>query len=94
MAASIKKKPTGESKPSSDLQSRPLGETDDDAKLIFGTVYSLRNMVKKLGGEDDRYGFHPLSRIETDSLPAFYPTGLLSTSYITTKPQRASSSSC
>lgn len=28
---------------------------DDDAKLIFGTVYSLRNMVKKLGGEDDRY---------------------------------------
>ena len=27
---------------------------DDDAKLIFGTVYSLRNMVRKLGGEDDR----------------------------------------
>lgn len=35
-----------------------LGETarttDDDAKLIFGTVFSLRNMVRKLGGEDDR----------------------------------------
>jgi hypothetical protein len=28
---------------------------EDDAKLIFGTVYSLRNMVRKLGGEDDRY---------------------------------------
>lgn len=27
---------------------------DDDAKLVFGTVYSLRNMVRKLGGEDDR----------------------------------------
>ena len=27
---------------------------DDDAKLIFGTIYSLRNMVRKLGGEDDR----------------------------------------
>ncbi|KAF7115040.1 hypothetical protein CNMCM5793_001076 [Aspergillus hiratsukae] len=27
--------------------------TDDDAKLIFGTVFSLRNMVRKLGGEDD-----------------------------------------
>ena len=28
--------------------------SDDDAKLIFGTVFSLRNMVRKLGGEDDR----------------------------------------
>jgi hypothetical protein len=28
---------------------------EDDAKLIFGTVFSLRNMVRKLGGEDDRY---------------------------------------
>lgn len=26
----------------------------DDAKLVFGTVFSLRNMVRKLGGEDDR----------------------------------------
>lgn len=26
----------------------------DDAKLIFGTIFSLRNMVRKLGGEDDR----------------------------------------
>lgn len=28
---------------------------EDDAKLIFGTIYSLRNMVRKLGGEDDRF---------------------------------------
>ncbi|TVY84904.1 Trafficking protein particle complex subunit BET5 [Lachnellula suecica] len=28
----------------------------DDAKLIFGTIFSLRNMVRKLGGPDDRYG--------------------------------------
>ncbi|KAI1453579.1 snare-like protein [Annulohypoxylon moriforme] len=28
---------------------------DDDAKLIFGTVFSLRNMVRKLGGEDDAF---------------------------------------
>ena len=26
----------------------------DDAKLIFGTIFSLRNMVRKLGGQDDR----------------------------------------
>ena len=30
---------------------------EDDAKLIFGTVFSLRNMVRKLGGEDDRYAY-------------------------------------
>jgi hypothetical protein len=28
----------------------------DDAKLIFGTIFSLRNMVRKLGGQDDRFG--------------------------------------
>ncbi|KFY11128.1 hypothetical protein V491_07337 [Pseudogymnoascus sp. VKM F-3775] len=27
----------------------------DDAKLIFGTIFSLRNMVRKLGGEDDSF---------------------------------------
>ncbi|KAL2263673.1 hypothetical protein VTK26DRAFT_5704 [Humicola hyalothermophila] len=27
----------------------------DDAKLIFGTVFSLRNMVQKLGGPDDAF---------------------------------------
>jgi hypothetical protein len=30
----------------------------DDAKLIFGTIFSLRNMVRKLGGPDDRYAFN------------------------------------
>ena len=28
---------------------------EDDAKLVFGTIFSLRNMVKKLGGSDDKY---------------------------------------
>ncbi|GAB0131951.1 hypothetical protein EsDP_00000403 [Epichloe bromicola] len=27
----------------------------DDTKLIFGTVFSLRNMVRKLGGDDDAF---------------------------------------
>ncbi|ROW17506.1 hypothetical protein VPNG_00927 [Cytospora leucostoma] len=27
----------------------------NDAKLIFGTVFSLRNIVRKLGGEDDAF---------------------------------------
>lgn len=27
----------------------------DDARLIFGTIYSLRNIVKKLGGQDDSF---------------------------------------
>lgn len=34
---------------------RALLTADDDAKLIFGTIYSLRNMVRKLGGEDDSF---------------------------------------
>jgi hypothetical protein len=29
---------------------------EDDAKLVFGAVFSLRNMVRRLGGEEDRYG--------------------------------------
>lgn len=28
---------------------------EDDAKLMFGSVFSLRNMVKQLGGEDDTW---------------------------------------
>ena len=27
----------------------------DDAKLVFGTVFSLRNMARKLGGDDDAF---------------------------------------
>ncbi|CAI4219224.1 unnamed protein product [Parascedosporium putredinis] len=33
----------------------PVIATSDDAKLIFGTVFSLRNMVRKLGGDDDAF---------------------------------------
>ncbi|KAJ5193802.1 Sybindin-like protein [Penicillium cf. griseofulvum] len=29
--------------------------TDDDSKLVFGTVFSLRNIVRKLGGDDDNF---------------------------------------
>lgn len=35
--------------------SRQALSAEDDAKLIFGTVFSLRNMVRKLGGEDDSF---------------------------------------
>ncbi|KAF9875478.1 trapp complex subunit [Colletotrichum karsti] len=31
------------------------GLGSDDAKLVFGTVFSLRNMVRKLGGDDDAF---------------------------------------
>jgi hypothetical protein len=31
------------------------GASSDDAKLIFGTVFSLRNMARKLGGDDDAF---------------------------------------
>lgn len=30
-------------------------KAEDDAKLIFGTVFSLRRMVRQLGGEDDQF---------------------------------------
>ncbi|KAF7533556.1 hypothetical protein G7Z17_g13497 [Cylindrodendrum hubeiense] len=29
--------------------------SSDEAKLIFGTIFSLRNMVRKLGGDDDAF---------------------------------------
>ncbi|RFU77657.1 multiple myeloma 2 [Trichoderma arundinaceum] len=32
-----------------------LSTGSDDAKLVFGTVFSLRNMVRKLGGDDDAF---------------------------------------
>ncbi len=35
------------------LQSKSLS-AEDDAKLIFGTIFSLRNMVRKLGGPEDK----------------------------------------
>ncbi|KAK0722973.1 sybindin-like family protein [Lasiosphaeria miniovina] len=47
-------------------------KASDDAKLIFGTVFSLRNMVRKLGGDDDafisyRTGQYKLHYYETAS---------------------------
>ncbi|EXJ88243.1 hypothetical protein A1O1_05173, partial [Capronia coronata CBS 617.96] len=37
------------------LQARSALSADNDAKLVFGTVFSLRNIVRKLGGEDDSF---------------------------------------
>lgn len=52
-------RPAATGRPTSDTQNLSNAEiarkADDDAKLVFGTVFSLRNMVRKLGGEDDRY---------------------------------------
>lgn len=33
----------------------PSAAAANDAKLVFGTVFSLRNMVRKLGGDDDAF---------------------------------------
>ncbi|KAL2384113.1 hypothetical protein RJZ90_002210 [Blastomyces dermatitidis] len=41
--------------PTSIPLSRQSLTAEDDAKLIFGTVFSLRNMVRKLGGDDDNF---------------------------------------
>lgn len=39
-----------------DAQSQLKGlSVEDDAKLVFGTIFSLRNMVRKLGGPDDNF---------------------------------------
>ncbi|KAF6223508.1 hypothetical protein HO133_000351 [Letharia lupina] len=39
-----------------DVQSPFKGlSAEDDAKLVFGTIFSLRNMVRKLGGPDDNF---------------------------------------
>ncbi|KAF2181836.1 snare-like protein [Zopfia rhizophila CBS 207.26] len=38
-----------------DGQGRKGMSAADDEKLIFGLVFSLRNMVQKLGGEDDTF---------------------------------------
>ncbi|KAK9425828.1 putative Trafficking protein particle complex subunit [Seiridium cardinale] len=49
-----------------------LRKANDDAKLIFGTIFSLRNMARKLGGDDDafisyRTGQYKLHYYETPS---------------------------
>ena len=60
---SASSRPTFETTPLSNGVStgtgRPTLSAEDDAKLIFGTVFSLRNMVRKLGGDDDKYAGSP-----------------------------------
>ena len=48
-------RPTSQTYVNGSAPARAPLTADDDAKLVFGTVYSLRNMVRKLGGEDDRF---------------------------------------
>ncbi|KAI9750759.1 MAG: hypothetical protein M4579_006316 [Chaenotheca gracillima] len=51
-------RPTSSSNTNGDASGRPRTSrltAQDDAKLIFGTVFSLRNMVRKLGGPDDNF---------------------------------------
>jgi trafficking protein particle complex subunit 1 len=47
--------------PSADAPGRKALSAEDDAKLIFGTIFSLRNMVRKLGGPEDKYVARPRS---------------------------------
>lgn len=49
----------GEVKPA--RRSRKTKEADD-AKLIFGVIFSLRNMVRRLGGDDDEYAWQGVLR--------------------------------
>ncbi|KAK6363930.1 Trafficking protein particle complex subunit BET5 [Exophiala oligosperma] len=48
-------RPSSQAYVNGSTQGRAGLSADDDAKLIFGTVFSLRNMVRKLGGEDDSF---------------------------------------
>lgn len=34
---------------------KQAAKSEDAAKLIFGTIFSLRRMVRQLGGEDDQF---------------------------------------
>lgn len=49
---------------------------DEEAKLIYGLVYSLRNMVRKLGGPDESFlnfstSAYTLSHLQTPSMYTF-----------------------
>ena len=37
------------------VSARRALKAEDDAKLIFGTIFSLRRMARQLGGEDDQF---------------------------------------
>ncbi|KAJ4353776.1 Trafficking protein particle complex subunit BET5 [Didymosphaeria variabile] len=43
------------SDPNGDTTAAQKAKYADDEKLIFGLVFSLRNMVQKLGGQDDTF---------------------------------------
>ncbi|KAK4501954.1 hypothetical protein PRZ48_007764 [Zasmidium cellare] len=52
------------------IASKRATKDDNDAKLIFGTIFSLRRMVRQLGGQDDlflsyRTGEYKLHYFET-----------------------------
>ena len=76
-----------------DVQSQVKGlSVEDDAKLVFGTIFSLRNMVRKLGGLDDRYPTlggkeSRSSKILMVGGEASYPIERVTTSCTTTKLQ-------
>ncbi|CAM1505566.1 Fc.00g112030.m01.CDS01 [Cosmosporella sp. VM-42] len=58
--------------PTPDIPSTTTRASSDDAKLIFGSIFSLRNMTRKLGGDDDafisyRTGQYKLHFYETPS---------------------------
>jgi hypothetical protein len=37
------------------VKTRKALTAEDDAKLIFGTIFSLRRIVRQLGGDDDSF---------------------------------------
>ncbi|PON27933.1 hypothetical protein TGAM01_v203070 [Trichoderma gamsii] len=41
--------------PDQEAPAPAISTSSDDAKLVFGTVFSLRNMARKLGGDDDAF---------------------------------------
>lgn len=76
------------------VPTRTTLSADDDAKLIFGTVFSLRNMVRKLGGDDDRLVATVRFITILIRLPVSYRTEPPNTSYTTSKHPPTSSLSC
>ncbi|EHY59376.1 Trafficking protein particle complex subunit BET5 [Exophiala dermatitidis] len=48
-------RPSSQAYGNSGITGRSTLSAENDAKLVFGVVFSLRNMVRKLGGEDDSF---------------------------------------
>ena len=73
----------------------------DDAKLIFGVVFSLRNLASRIGGEDYRFAANEFSElfwtwalINIVLTVALFPTAPASTNCTITKPPQRSNLSC